>query len=298
MAKEDAYKETKICKCISCGVDVTVTKFASAAKVLCDKCKGTVQIVQTTPSAPKPMESNSKYGGSDTKILPCITCGKDVTVTKFASAAKVQCPECKGEGSGSYSEYKESVNTNLKINMKKLDRAVIPPLEEYVATPALVANPALREVECPACGHKHLKILKTIDWSSFGLIIHYQCHACKLIVSISEQATHLIRTYEDGDMYDYSGSSIESLTESAIESTRKNTTIQRLMKILKDNNINVDGEELPPYLWDNKRPVPVGYVIPETDINIKTIDEAIKRLFDVDVVLSNKLKMVFKGVIQ
>ena len=99
MTKEESYKETKVCKCTSCGVDVTVTKFASAAKVLCPDCKKSgkqpnASILASIPT--KKIEQRSKYGGGDTKVLPCIKCGKEVTVTKFASAAKVLCDECKG----------------------------------------------------------------------------------------------------------------------------------------------------------------------------------------------------------
>ncbi len=45
--------------------------------------------------------------------------------------------------------------------------------------------------------------------------------------------------------------------------------------MLKDHNISIEGEKLPPYVWDNDRPVPVGYRIPRDDEAIETIGDAI-----------------------
>lgn len=276
MTKENSYKETKQCACICCGDMVTVTKFASAAKVVCDNCKNSG--AQPNPSIivqPKKDEVHIKHEGA-TKILPCTICGKEVEVTKFASAAKVICDDCKDE-SGGYSERNE-INMNVKIDMKKLDRNVVPILEEYVATPSLINNTRLRMIVCPACGHEHMKILKVLDWSVSGLIIHYQCPKCMALVSISEQAKNIIKTYSEGTIYDYSGKAIETVGLSSIASSRMNTTIQKLMSILKDNNIEIEGEKLPPYMWDNKRPVPVGYRVPHDDRTIKIIDDVIQLL--------------------
>lgn len=278
MTKEESYKETKVCKCTSCGVDVTVTKFASAAKVLCPDCKKSgkqpnASILANIPT--KKIEPRSKYGGGDTKVLPCIKCGKEVTVTKFASAAKVLCDECKGE-SGGYAQRGEIV-TNPIINLKKLDRSVVPTLEEYSVTPALFNNRALRKVKCPACGHDQMKILKVLDWSIFGLIIHYQCPTCKLLMSVSEQTKRMVHYRNDGDMFDYSGESIGSGI-SAVQGSRMSMSVMKLMKILKEHNIEVEGDEIPPYLYEETRPVPVGYCIPKDDKAIKTIDDTIKML--------------------
>ena len=83
MTREESYKETKVCRCICCGKDVVVTKFASAAKVMCDECKANgatpnPEFVATAAKS-KRSESRSVYGG-DTKVCKCIKWGKDVVV--------------------------------------------------------------------------------------------------------------------------------------------------------------------------------------------------------------------------
>ena len=280
MTREESYKETKVCKCISCGRDVTVTKFASAAKVMCPECKSAGKTANpeiTASIQPKKIEMRSKYGGGDTKVCQCIKCGKDVTVTKFASAAKVVCDECKGDDAG-YAQRDEIV-LNPVIHLDKIDRNVIPPIEEYSVTPALFANRALRQVKCMACGHEYMKIIKVLDWSIFGLIIHYQCPKCKLLVSASEQSKQMIHYSSPGDFFDYSGEHIEAGL-SSVQSSRMSMTIMKLMKILREHNIEVEGDDVPPYLFEEQRPVPVGYRIPRDDESIKAVDDAIHLLED------------------
>mgnify|MGYP006991665260 CR=1 FL=1 len=58
-----------------------------------------------------------------------------------------------------------------------------------------IANRRLREVECPACGYKYMKPLNVIDWSQFGLIVHYQCQECYLTMNISEQCKRQMKIY-------------------------------------------------------------------------------------------------------
>lgn len=274
---EAAYKETKICQCICCGDDVTVTKFASAAKVVCKSCKESgaqpdMAIVSSAKT--KNIEPRAKYDGA-TKILPCTKCGNDVEVTKFASASKVICDECKGE-SGGYAQHGEII-LNPVINLKKLDRNVVPTLDEYRTTPELINNVALRNVRCPACNHEYMKILKVMDWSTFGLVLHYQCTKCKLLVSVSEQSKRMVKYNNDGEIFDYSGE-VMSAGASAIGSSRMSMAVMKLMGILKEHDITIDGDELPPYIHDEVRPVPVGYRIPDGDREIKAIDNAISLL--------------------
>lgn len=283
MTREESYKETKVCPCVCCGKDVTVTKFASAAKVMCDECKtsGATPNPELVASAAKAKRTASRSAyGSDTKVCKCIKCGRDVTVTKFASAAKVICDECRGVNSddGTISGVNE-VNYQPKINLGKIDRTVIPDIKEYTVTPALFNNAALRHVKCPACGHDDMKILKVFDWSVFGLIIHYQCPKCKLLMSVSEQTKHMVRYRTDVDQFDYSGEAI-SAGISATAGARMSMACMKLIKLCQDNNITIEGDELPPYLFDEDRPVPVGYRIPNGDTTIKAIDDAIKLLMD------------------
>lgn len=282
MTREESYKETKVCRCVCCGKDVTVTKFASAAKVICDECKasGATPNPELVAGAAKSkrMESRSVYG-SDTKVCKCIKCGKDVTVTKFASAAKVLCDECKGVQSDGTVVSTVEVNMRPVINLNKLDRTVIPDIREYTVTPSLFKNPSLRHVRCPACGHDELKILKVMDWSVFGLIIHYQCPKCKLLVSVSEQTKHMVHYRTDADQFDYSGENIAAGI-SATEGSRMSMACKKLIGLCQDNNITIEADELPPYLFEEDRPVPVGYRIPKDDAAIKAVDDAIKLLTD------------------
>lgn len=282
MTREESYKETKVCPCVCCGKDVTVTKFASAAKVMCNECKtsGATPNPELVAGAAKSkrMASRSVYG-ADTKVCKCIKCGKDVTVTKFASAAKVLCDECKGVQSDGTVVSTAEINYRPNINLSKIDRTVVPDIKEYTVTPALFNNAALRHVKCPACGHEDMKILKVFDWSVFGLIIHYQCPKCKLLVSVSEQTKHMVHYHTDADQFDYSGEAI-SAGISATAGARMSMACMKLIKLCQDNNITIEGDELPPYLFEEDRPVPVGYRIPRDDAAIKAVDDAIKLLMD------------------
>lgn len=285
MTREESYKETKVCRCICCGKDVTVTKFASAAKVMCDECKANGAIPNpefvATAAKSKRSESRSVYGG-DTKICKCTKCGKDVVVTKFASAAKVMCDECKGIPSGdgeAVVAHAGEVNMNPVIRLDKIDRTIIPDIREYTVTPALFKNPALRHVKCPACGHDDMKILKVMDWSVFGLIIHYQCPKCKLLMSVSEQTKHMVHYRNNGEQFDYSGESITA-GMSGVEGSRMSMAVMKLIQLCKDNNITIEADELPPYLFEEDRPVPVGYRIPRDDAAIKAVDDVLKVLTD------------------
>lgn len=155
----------------------------------------------------------------------------------------------------------------------------MPTIEDYNVLPSNIANKKLRDVVCPACGEPHMRILNIMDYSSFGLIIHYQCNKCKLLVSVSEQCRFRCKTQKMGRMYDYSGHEIEDLI-GAIDSTRIHGTLDKLYGIIKEHNIEVEGIELPPYIYEQDRPVPVGFVIPKGDRDIKAIEDAIKLLKD------------------
>lgn len=275
---DDKYKETKDRPCICCGKMVTVTKFISDKVVKCPECKAAkkpaTQQPKTQGEAKKGIYKPSTNTGN-TKICQCIKCGKDVEVTKFASAAKVLCDECKDAGEKPTQKYIEGM-TKFNIDMNKLDRNVVPTIENYTVVPQLIANKKLREVICPACGKSHMKIVKVLDWNPMGLIVHYQCQECLLLLTLSEQANKLVTMNNNGAFYDYSGDAIEDMT-STLRHTRLNTTVRQLIKIIKDNNIKVDGIDLP-YVYEEDRPVPVGFEIPKGDRNIKVVDDMIKLL--------------------
>jgi hypothetical protein len=280
-----------------------LTKFASAKTAKCDDCKKNKKpinqdIAASVVSASHTSKPADKPAG-ETKICQCIKCGKDVEVTKFASAAKVMCDECKGITHDS--EGGSITLQPLKIDLSKLDKNTMPSIDDYHALPSLISNRRLREVKCPACGHESMRILRVIDWSAFGLIINYQCPNCDLLVNVSEQCNHQLKVHSTGLSYDYSGAAIDNLL-GELDSTRLNTTVQQLMKLLNDNNIKIDGIELPPYQFQEERPVPVGFEIPQADRWCKTIQEVVDNLLHgqeytqalTNEQMANKLKRLFK----
>ena len=48
--------------------------------------------------------------------------------------------------------------------------------------------------------------------------------------------------------------------------------------MLEEHNIPIEGIESPPYLYEEDKPVPVGFEIPPADVWVKTIDDIIKVL--------------------
>lgn len=261
------YDDKKEFTCVCCGGKVMLTKFASAKTAKCPSCKSAGKqvnpdFVQTSTKKPKAEVSG------DVKTLPCVKCGTMVEVSKFMSASKVLCDDCKDNG---------YVPSKLKIDISKVNRDTMPTIEDYNVLPSNIANKKLRSVTCPACGEPHMRILQIMDYSSFGLIIHYQCSRCKLLMSVSEQCKSRCNTQRLGNFYDYSGHDIEDLMNS-ITSARVYNTLDRLYGIVKENNIKVEGIELPPYKYEEEKPVPVGFVIPRGDRDIKTVEDTIKLL--------------------
>jgi hypothetical protein len=262
------YDDKKEFSCVCCGKSVLLTKFASAKTAKCPECKSAGKqanpdLVPTKSSKPK-----AEISGN-TKTLPCVECGAMVEVSKFMSANKVLCDNCKGGSS--------DIPIKLKVDTSKLNRDTMPTIEDYNILPSNIANPRLRNVPCPACGDSHMRILNIMDYSSFGLIIHYQCNRCKLLVSVSEQCNFKCKTQKMGEVYDYSGRAIEDMLNS-ITNTRAYNTIDKLYKIVKEHNIKIEGIELPPYLYTEDKPVPVGFTIPRGDRDIKAIENTIKLL--------------------
>lgn len=263
------YDDKKEFICVCCGKPVLLTKFASAKTAKCPECKSAGK--QTNPNliptqSPKPKTEIS----GNTKTLPCVQCGTMVEVSKFMSASKVLCDNCKGIRN-------EDAPMKLRVDVSKVNTNTLPSIEDYNVLPSNIANPKLRNVPCPACGESHMRILNIMDYSSFGLIIHYQCNRCKLLVNISEQCDYRCKTQKIGSLYDYSGHEIEDLMDS-IASTRVYGTLKKLYTTIKEHNIEIEGIELPPYLYAEDKPVPVGFTIPKGDRDIKTVEDTIKLL--------------------
>lgn len=263
------YDDKKEFTCVACGKKVMLTKFASAKTAKCSECKSAGKQANPELVPVKQPKAKSEISGN-TKTLPCIKCGTLVEVSKFMSAAKVLCPDCKDSG---------TMASVLKVDISKIDRSTMPAIEDYNVLPSNIANKKLRSVVCPACGESHMRILNILDYSSFGLIIHYQCDTCKLLVSVSEQCKFKCKTQKAGHMYDYSGHEIEDLMD-GIKSTRLHGTLDRLYGLVKEHNIPLEGIELPPYLYEEDKPVPVGFVIPRGDKDIKAVQDAIQLLED------------------
>ena len=265
------YDDKKEFTCVCCGKPVLLTKFASAKTAKCPECKtSNAPINPDLVPTSTPKRKQSEITGY-TKTLPCVKCGTMVEVSKFMSAAKVLCDDCKGESGGIH------IPMKLKIDTSKMDKDMIPTIDDYNILPSNIANRKLRKVTCPACGEEHMRIVNILDYSSFGLIIHYQCNKCKLLLSVSEQCKFRCATHKMGVMYDYSGNAIQDMMN-AITSTRVYNTISILYKMLEEHNIPIEGIELPPYLYEEDKPVPVGFEIPPADVWVKTIDDVIKVL--------------------
>lgn len=79
---------TKICQCINCGVDVEVSKFMSAQKVLCDACKGT----SVSAEVPKMKIDRSKL--SKVNIAPIEEYELNGGVIADRRLREVKCPKC------------------------------------------------------------------------------------------------------------------------------------------------------------------------------------------------------------
>jgi DNA-directed RNA polymerase subunit M/transcription elongation factor TFIIS len=267
------YDDLREFVCVCCGKKIMLTKFASAKTAKCSECKSAGKQIDPNLIPTQATKQKSEASGN-TKTLPCTKCGTMVEVNKFMSAAKVLCDSCKGYGNSD-----SNGSIKLKVDVSKVNQDTMPSVEDYSVLPSNIANTRLRNVTCPACGEPHMRILNILDYSPLGLIIHYQCNKCKLLVSVSEQCRVRCKTQKMGHIYDYSGHAIEDLMGS-IDSTRAHGVIDKLYNIVKEHNIEIEGIELPPYLYAEDKPVPVGFTIPRGDKDIKAIEDAIQLLSD------------------
>lgn len=297
---DKGYKDTKEFICTGCGKTIVLTKFASQKTCKCTECKANnvptnPDIVAEALAKNPPKERHKTVSTGNTKDRPCIQCGKMVTVSKFMSDAKVLCNECKGVSSN---DIQIGSKRELTVDMSKLDRSKIAPIQEYELNQAIIANRKLRYVKCPACGHEHMKPLTVMDWSIFGLILHYQCPKCKLHMVLSEQVRRLLRPYSpaNGMTFDYTGAQMEELATTHVEHSRLANSVEILINKCKEHNIPLEGIETPPYMFENDKPVPIGYEIPPKDIWIKAVADTLKSLEEGDTDDAiNKLKELLKG---
>lgn len=284
MGDDKGYKDTKEFICVGCGKKIVLTKFASQKTCKCDECKqNNVPInpdIVAEALKQNPPKERKKSSGGATKICKCIKCGADVEVSKFMSEQKVLCDNCKGGSSA-----KKIVNAGrLKVDRSKFGEVQMAPMEEYEMNEGVINNRRLREVPCPSCGHEYMKPLMVIDWSQFGMIINYQCQKCYTTMTISEQTRRPLKVYNPGKRFDYTGTEVRDLGISYRDNSRLANALCVLIKTCEDNNINIDevfkdfSQTVPPYRFENDKPVPRGFVIPPEDEWIDTVHKAYELL--------------------
>lgn len=315
------YADKKAFICTACGKEIMLTKFASQKTCKCDDCKEKnipvnpdIVARALSKNPPKERKGADTQSGGTTKIRPCIKCGKETEVSKFMSDQKVMCDECKGVSSP---KEPKGFAQRIPIDISRLDKSKILPIEEYEVNEVCIKNSRLRSVKCPACGHEYMKPIMVLDWSQFGLIISYQCPDCYTTILLSEQTSRPIKQYSPGQRFDYTGHQIRELGVSGTTQSRYINIIRKLIKQLDENNIKIDDDEIVPFRWKNEKPVPIGYEISDNERLLESISHVIdlldnsKRLGgDVDMPegsryiqvshtlankLSNELKNILKG---
>ena len=247
MTDSKGYDQKKEFKCVSCGCMTMATKFASASKVQCDKCKADKRLPD--PEILKEIEESKKKKVSadkaevdpnvpaDKKKSKCIKCGTEVLIGKFASHNKTMCDDCKGVSKDDDGEYRE-----IKIDLSKVDREQLPDMAYGFVSPVVINNRRLRNVDCPACGHEDMKIIKILDANPVrGLVIMYQCHTCLTALTLSEQSITKLKPSPEHVIFNYRAEQIIDMLED-ITDVRARNTIDYLMELLKSNDIPVDGE--------------------------------------------------------
>ena len=280
MTKEESYRETKPFTCVGCGKKIILTKFASQKTCKCDECKANnvpinPDIVAEALKKNPPKQRKLVNADGATKICQCINCGKDVEVSKFMSASKVLCNECKGVSVSS------DIPT-MRIDKSRLGAVSIAPLEEYDVNGGVIENRRLREIPCPKCGHNYIKPLSVIDWSQYGMLISYQCPECYLTMTLSEQTKYKMKVYNPGKRFDYTGQQVRDLGMAYRDQSRVFNALSTIIQWCDQHNINIDevfnefADTLPPYKWFNERPVSKGWKIPPEDVFVSIIDKAIK----------------------
>lgn len=312
MKDDKGYKDTKEFICVGCGKKIILTKFASQKTCKCEECKSNnvpinPEIVAEALKTNPPKE-RKKSDNSATKILPCIKCGKMTEVSKFMSAQKVLCDECKGVTN------KTSSAPKIKVDKSRLKDVKMAPIEEYEMNGAIIANKNLREVKCPRCGHEYIKPLMIVDWSPFGLVVNYQCPECYLTMTISEQCKRPMKIYNPGKRFDYTGTEVKTLGISYKDNSRLSNALCILIEVCEKNNINIDevfkefSDTIPPYRFENDKPVLEGFVIPPEDEWISVVHQAYEILNAKDTdcetinvsretasILADKLNKLLKG---
>jgi len=265
MMEGKGYDDKKVFKCVCCGKDVLLTKFASALTAKCPECKEAKlppnpQIVSEIKTERDSKKKSRTVAGNDPSVpdgkksAKCVQCGKDIFIGKFASAKTCLCDECKG-----IPEDDADYENRPSIDLSKINRADLPNIDELYVMPQLISNRRLRHVDCPACGHEDMKIIKIIDASpALGLVIVYQCKKCKTAITLSEQSVHMLCPAPMHKLFNYRAEEIKDFSDTLTDVRAKNA-IDYMMKLCKDNNIDIKGIDVPEYLGDiMEKEVPNG----------------------------------------
>lgn len=272
---EEKGKETKSRKCVCCGEMTVVTKFMSDAVVKCEPCKTSKQPVDEAilaeikgakSSKAKEVSDNSPITSDGKKSAVCVQCGEDMLIGKFASAKTCVCDDCKGivDGKDQYADDDEGGSGNTKksskpkIDLSRIDRSMLPTLDEAYVMPQLINNRKLRQVTCPACGHEFMKIIKIIDSSpNRGLVIVYQCHKCLVALTLSEQCIKKMIASPMHKMFNYRAEEIESMIDSVSDVRAKNA-VEYMIQLCRDNGVDVSGCDMPDNILVAEKKVPIG----------------------------------------
>lgn len=109
----------------------------------------------------------------ETKTVKCVGCGKDIEVSKFMSALKARCQDCKNSG-------RRSNSSNSSNNISRGPRIDGPP------------SKALSRLCCPYHPDNRMTVIGVIK-SKWGDIVSLQCRVdgCWTLVQISEQQRHM-----------------------------------------------------------------------------------------------------------
>lgn len=302
MSTDKGYKDMKEFICTGCRKKIMLTKFASQKTCRCDECKEKDIPVNPDIVAEalklNPPKERKKSSGGETKIVSCIKCGQTVSVSKFMSASKALCDQCKGISGGASAK-------NISIDRSRLGLVKIAPIEEYDMNVGIIKNKNMREVRCPSCGHQYMKPLMVLDWSQFGLVVEYQCQKCYTVMTVSEQHKRSLKPHSPGTRFDYTGTEIRNLGMSMAEHSRIANALCQLINVCEEHGIAIDNvfdefkDTLPPYKFENDKPTPKGFVIPPDDIWIKTVSDAYELLKDSEDEKSNtiadELNRLLKG---
>jgi hypothetical protein len=147
-----------------------------------------------------------------TKVCKCVDCGTNVEVSKFMSATKVKCSECK-EGRKTISEPQKEENGPTTTPEPQKTREIPRKAKEDIPiAPVGVGrvdgkpNKALMNLCCPFHTYQKMEIIGVIKSEKWGDIVDFQCRVrgCWCKVTISQQNQHIgpVKTTGDGLEYE------------------------------------------------------------------------------------------------